>query len=379
MATTSWHATAGRIALAALALLLWAGALAAHEARPSEAMLTMEDGTARLDLRLNAEALLAGIDLDGVADTDETPGSDAYDRLRLLPPEEIAARLRAAWPGIGPGMALRSDIGAPVLLGLRSIEASEVGDATLMRPTRVLLEGALPDGTGAVTFHWGAGQGVVVLRQVGVEGGYSGILAGVAVSPPMAVSGGARQGWFEVFASYIPVGFDHILPKGLDHILFVLGLFFLSPRMKPLLFQITAFTAAHTVTLALGALGIVTIPAEIVEPLIAASIVFVAVENLVSYHLSPWRPVVVFGFGLLHGLGFASVLGDFGLPEGQFVPALLGFNVGVELGQLTVVALAFLAVGWFSEKPWYRSRIAMPASVVIGAVGAWWVVERTLL
>jgi len=166
----------------------------------------------------------------------------------------------------------------------------------------------------------------------------------------------------------------------LDHILFVLGLFFLSTRLAPLLWQVTAFTAAHTVTLALGMLGYVTVPASIVEPLIAASIVYAGVENVLSRGLSPWRPAVVFVFGLLHGLGFASVLGDIGLNPSQFVTGLIGFNVGVELGQLTVLALAFLAVGlWFRNKPWYRARISNPASIAIALVGAFWVVERTLL
>lgn len=361
-------------------LLLVPAAVTAHEVQPSVASLSLEDGRARLDLRLNAEALLAGIDLDGVTDTDETAGSDTYDALRMLPPEEITARLRAAWEGLAPGMAVTTEDGRAVPMRIDAIEASEIGDASLARPTRVLLDGALPEGTLAVRFHWGDGQGPLALRHVGVEGGYAGYLAGGETSPPIPLAGGAAQSGWAVFADYIPVGFAHILPMGLDHILFVLGLFFLTPRMRPLLWQITAFTAAHTVTLALGALGWVAIRPEIIEPLIAASIVFVAVENLLSDHLSRLRPVVVFVFGLLHGLGFASVLGEFGLPEGQFVPALLGFNLGVEFGQVTVVALAWLAVGaWFGRKPWYRARIAMPASVLIGLIGLYWVLERTVL
>lgn len=361
-------------------LLLVPAAVTAHEVQPSVASLILEDGRARLDLRLNAEALLAGIDLDGVTDTDETAGSDTYDALRMLPPEEITARLRAAWEGLAPGMAVTTEDGRAVPMRIDAIEASEIGDASLARPTRVLLDGALPEGTLAVRFHWGDGQGPLALRHVGVEGGYAGYLTGGETSPPIPLAGGAAQSGWSVFADYIPVGFAHILPMGLDHILFVLGLFFLTPRMRPLLWQITAFTAAHTVTLALGALGWVAIRPEIIEPLIAASIVFVAVENLLSDHLSRLRPGVVFVFGLLHGLGFASVLGEFGLPEGQFVPALLGFNLGVEFGQVTVVALAWLAVGaWFGRKPWYRARIAMPASVLIGLIGLYWVLERTVL
>ncbi len=189
---------------------------------------------------------------------------------------------------------------------------------------------------------------------------------------------GAGMGW-AVFEAYIPIGFDHILPKGLDHILFVLGLFLLAARLRPLLWQVTAFTAAHTITLALASLGWVSVPSGIVEPLIAASICYVALENVFMDHLSPWRPFVVFGFGLLHGLGFASVLGEFGLPQAEFIPALLGFNVGVELGQLTVIALAFLSVGiWFRSKPWYRARVTVPASLAIAAVGAFWLVQRVV-
>jgi hypothetical protein len=192
----------------------------------------------------------------------------------------------------------------------------------------------------------------------------------------IALEGGGETTAWQTFKSYIPVGFDHILPKGLDHILFVLGLFFLSTYLRPLVWQISAFTLAHTVTLALGAMGWVNVPGSIVEPLIAASIVYVAVENIFMKGLSPWRPFVIFGFGLLHGLGFASVLGEFGLPEGQFIPALIAFNIGVEFGQLTVIALAFIAVGAMCRKAWYRARIAIPASCVIAAVGAYWCVER---
>ena len=173
------------------------------------------------------------------------------------------------------------------------------------------------------------------------------------------------------------------MPQGLDHILFVLGLFFYALRWRPLLWQVTAFTAAHTCTLALATLGIVRIAPATVEPLIAASIVYVAVENVVAggrAQITPLRIAVVFGFGLLHGLGFASVLSEFGLGGAHFVASLISFNVGVELGQLAVIAVAFVLLGLpFGARPWYRRIIAVPASVLIGAVGAWWVLERTVL
>jgi hypothetical protein len=111
----------------------------------------------------------------------------------------------------------------------------------------------------------------------------------------------------EIVRQYLWLGYTHILPKGLDHILFVLGLFLLSARFKPLLMQVTAFTIAHSITLGLSMYGIVSLPSRIVEPLIALSIAYVAIENVLTRELKPWRIALVFMFGLLHGLGFAGV------------------------------------------------------------------------
>lgn len=180
----------------------------------------------------------------------------------------------------------------------------------------------------------------------------------------------------EVFTNYLELGFLHIIPRGFDHILFIIGLFLLSPRLKALLWQVSAFTLAHTVTLALGATGVVRLPVEIVEPLIALSIVWIAVENLLTDRLHRWRIGVVFCFGLLHGLGFAGVLQEIGFVGGHFYSALLAFNLGVELGQLAVIALCFLIVGWAMRRPVYHGRIVVPASWVIALIGTLWVLER---
>ncbi|MEE9426978.1 MAG: HupE/UreJ family protein [Paracoccaceae bacterium] len=183
-----------------------------------------------------------------------------------------------------------------------------------------------------------------------------------------------------VIQHFIVVGFEHIVPKGLDHILFVVGLFLLSTRLHPLLIQITSFTLAHTLSLALAVLGIVTVSPAIVEPLIALSIVYVSVENILLRKLSKWRPALVFAFGLLHGLGFAGILAQAQLPEPHFVAGLISFNVGVEIGQLTVIALCFLTVGfWFGRRPWYRQRITVPASIIVGLIGMYWFVERVFI
>lgn len=175
---------------------------------------------------------------------------------------------------------------------------------------------------------------------------------------------------------FIKAGVEHIIPKGLDHILFVLGLFFSSLILRRLLWQVTAFTLAHTITLALAAFGFVQVPVDIVEPLIALSIVWVAVENCVFKQANKWRPFIVFSFGLLHGLGFATVLSEYGLPKNNFVPSLLAFNIGVEIGQLLVLVTAVALVWFIRHKSWYRRRIQIPASLMIALVGLFWFIER---
>lgn len=182
----------------------------------------------------------------------------------------------------------------------------------------------------------------------------------------------------EIFGAYLQLGYTHILPLGLDHILFVLSIFFLEPKLKPVLLQATAFTLAHSITLGLAMYGLIRPPTAIVEPVIALSILFVAIENIFSEKLNPWRVLVVFGFGLIHGMGFASALTSLGLPKKAFFESLIAFNVGVELGQVSVILLAWGLVGhWFADKPWYQRRIVIPASVAIGLVAAYWTVERT--
>jgi hypothetical protein len=180
----------------------------------------------------------------------------------------------------------------------------------------------------------------------------------------------------EIARQYLWLGYTHILPKGLDHILFVLGIFLLSPRWKTMLLQVTAFTVAHSITLGLSIYGIVSLPSRIVEPLIALSIAYVAIENLVTRELKPWRLALVFTFGLLHGLGFAGVLRELGLPREEFLTALVTFNLGVEGGQVTVIAAALLVVAPFMNKGWYRQRVVIPASIVIAAIALYWTVTR---
>ena len=181
----------------------------------------------------------------------------------------------------------------------------------------------------------------------------------------------------DVARIYLELGFTHIIPLGLDHILFVVCLFFLSPKIKTVIWQATAFTVAHSITLGLAIYGVISPPTYIVEPVIALSIMFIAIENIISDKLRPSRILIVFVFGLIHGMGFASVLTDLGLPEDKFLISLITFNVGVELGQISIILLAWLLIGkWFSDKTWYRKRVVIPISLVIAAISLYWTIER---
>lgn len=192
------------------------------------------------------------------------------------------------------------------------------------------------------------------------------------------IEGVVEQTILDVIILYLELGFTHILPKGLDHILFVIALFLASSRLRDLVWQVSAFTVAHTITLALAILDIVSVPASIVEPLIALSIAFVAIENMVFKDMTRWRPAVVFLFGLFHGLGFAGVLGGLGLPEGDLLAALFSFNIGVELGQLTIIGGLWLALHRFSGEAWYRF-VRLGGSGLIALMALWWTIERVFL
>ncbi|SNS17886.1 HupE / UreJ protein [Tropicimonas sediminicola] len=351
----------------------------AHEVRPAVADVEVGADRVNIVIRLTLEPLVAGMSLAGLEDTNDSPLSGYHDRLREMPPEALDAAFREAWPALSESFLLSAGE-TPLTPGLISVRIPEIGDTALPRDSTLEIEAALPDDGTPVTVGWAAGNGPLVIRQVGGgETAYSAILQGGDVSAPLPREDLVNEGVWPVFSRYVVSGFEHIVPKGLDHILFVLGLFFFSLHLRPLLFQVSAFTLAHTTTLALASLGIVSVPASVVEPLIAASIVYIALENIVGGRIGWARIAVVFGFGLLHGLGFASVLGDVGMEAGRFVTGLIGFNVGVEFGQLAVILVAFLLVGLpFGQQSWYRGVIAIPASAAIALVGAWWTLQRVL-
>jgi HupE/UreJ protein len=339
-----------RICLALLLVLILAPAAGAHELGKVQVHATfLKDGSYRIDL---------------VADEEHLTAQDGG----------VGRFFRTLVDGATPAFD-----GRPIDLEMGPEVETIPADPAFPGRRTLRLQGPIPGGARTFTWSttWALGSYPLIPRNEGDEGAVWQWLEGGAASRPFSLSAAVVPPTrLEVAGLYLKLGFTHILPKGLDHILFVLGLFLLSRRLRPLLQQVTSFTIAHTVTLALSIYGVVTLPPSVVEPLIALSIVFVAVENLFTAELRPSRIALVFAFGLLHGLGFAGVLSELGLPRSEFLPALLSFNLGVEGGQLAVIALAFLAVGLFRERIWYRRAVVVPASFLIAAVGLYWSVQR---
>jgi len=355
------------------------GPARAHELRPAVAEISVREDRIEISLRLAVETLLAGINQSQIADTDDAPEAEIYDRLRALPDRALAQMVETQFANISGGITLEG--AGP--LSLMSVEVIAEMDLELPRDTVVTMSAELPPGTAPVSFGWAARNGGLVVRHGEGPEAYAAFLQGGEVSAPLPRPGAVEESTGAVFLRFVLEGFEHIIPKGLDHILFVLGLFFFSLAWRPLLAQVTAFTLAHTVTLGLATLSIITIPAAqmwLVEALIAISIAYVAVENILRPKLGWWRILVVFGFGLLHGLGFASVLGDLGLAQGQFILSLIAFNIGVEFGQLSVIAAAFVLFALpLGRSAMYRRVVVIPGSIAIAFVGLWWAFERSFM
>ena len=354
------------------------GTAGAHPFAFTETELRLlADGTFQVEMTCDLDALALGApqstdDAELVAAlVAHTPAEldDRIARLRRLFERRIRVRFNdtpvpfvVTFPERGTLAATEAEI--PTMLGLTA-----------------RLTGTVPAGATDVEFF--ASRAFSDIHLTVVDEGHNvsrrAVLEPGARSDPFALEGPvAETSRLGVARQYVRLGFGHIIPDGLDHILFVLGLFLLSVELRPLVWQVTAFTLAHAVTLTLATFGAVSLPTGVVEPLIALSITWVAVENMVTNRLNPWRAGVVFLFGLLHGLGFAGALAALGLAQEERFLALVSFNAGIEGGQLAVIALAFATLGWWRRRPGYRRRVVVPLSGAIAVVGLVWAVQRVM-
>ena len=352
----------------------------AHELRPAIANLNIyeEDNiiNATLSIQLNLEAIIAEININH-SNTKESKESDQYENLRTMSAVELLKKFNSKIRTLQNKIYLTSS-NTNYNLVLLNVDIPEVGNADMIRDTIIKFDiKDIKDED--LKFSWEKNLGSIILLVNSKDNKdlYSKLVESGEESDWFSITNKREESLIDNIKSYIQLGFKHIIPKGLDHILFVLALFLLSSRLKPLILQVSIFTLAHTITLFLGVLDVIKIPSIIVEPIIALSICFIAIENLFTENLKKTRPYIIFIFGLLHGLGFAGVLNEIGISDGLFISSLISFNIGVELGQISVILLSYIFISLlFKNKLWYRDRITKPLSLVIALIGFYWFFER---
>lgn len=366
------HSSSGRLAVRLRQKTLWVGALVClfggtvfgHEVQTSWTVVRFGPDVCELRVKMHGETVRALIQ-------DEAPEA-------TLEPENI--------DNVRPLLAAFANDLYEVSAGGRRLAASRT-DVTLTDDNLEfhLVYTRPADGPLRLKALYLSRVGPDFIANVSVEGAAGGppvnkVLnaraPSVEIEPPSGAAG-AGAAPDSAFLFFLKLGVEHIL-TGYDHLLFLLGLLLACRRFKTMALVVTCFTLAHSVTLALSALDLVSLPPRVVEPLIAASIVFVGVENLLRRDEPRWRWVLTFGFGLIHGFGFAGVLREVGLGSSgsTLVAPLFSFNLGVELGQLAVTAI-FLPVLWrLRERPAF-ARYGLPAlSAVVALAGAYWLISR---
>jgi len=365
-----------------LFLLFFIKSSYAHELRPAIANLNIFERdnivNASLSIQLNLESIIAGIDTKH-SNTEESKKAEEYKNLRKMNPTLLLQEFKSQIKNFDNKINLTSH-NKDLDLTLMSIIIPEVGNISIIRDTLINFSIQKNDGEN-LQFAWNKNLGSVILRINSVTNKplYTELIEKGKPSKLFSTNTKTGVGFLNTIKTYTQLGFKHIIPKGLDHILFVLALFLLSSKLKPLVIQISIFTLAHTITLFLGVLNLITFPGSIVEPIIALSICFIAVENLFTENINSLRPYIIFFFGLLHGLCFADVLNEIGISSDLFVLSLISFNVGVELGQICVIILSYLLIALlFQKRSWYRSRITRPVSMIIAFIGLYWFVQRLI-
>ena len=334
----------------------------------------------RIDLSLEAAMTEIGTQYKN---TTESPSSAEYDELRALQPELLHQRFKAFEPDFLNSFQLSIN-GKPQLLSLNTVKIDIVGYKK--RPRKTVLTYVAQPKELAKTLAWQyhKASGDSALRyQIVKKNQYN-------WSQWQWLRDGKPSGTIDInhpqlltttqqFLQFTSIGFEHVIPMGWDHLLFIIGLALSSLLWRKLLLLLTTFTLAHTLTLGLAMFGVVEISARIVEPLIAFSIAYVAIENLLIKQSIRRKSIIVFLFGLIHGLGFANILKQFEMAQNSFLTTLIGFNIGVELAQIVIVAtVVMVLLGLRTTQLNYRQLAVVPVSVLIALVGIWWGIERLI-
>jgi len=338
-------------------------------------MLVGPDGTYEMDLYCDFDGLLLGLDPGHLDD-------ELWMVLVQMDPEKRRRRVDGLKERLARWVVIRFD-GQP---GQPDIDFPEMRDGAAGRGPGVSLPGSIarfrgkaPEGATTFTIQIDPLFGPVMagFRRGGNPKIENLLLATGVESEPIPLYGGSGwMGALSVASGCLTLGFQHILPTGFDHVLLVLGLYLLNTRVRSLATQIGVFVLANAVALALSVYGLVSLPVWLVEPVMTLAVVYVALENVISADLKPWRSAAVFGCGLLHGLASSGTILELGLSPSAYPAALLSFNTGLGLGMTAVAGLALLATGWFRRRAWYRRRVTIPASLLLAAVALIWTIAR---
>jgi len=352
-----------------------------HEIKPSIADFTYDENFLNIKIRLNAELILSNIDASKISNTNSSSLSDIYDKLRILNKIELEELFKSSWQEISTNIDIKIN-NETKKINLINIEVEDIKNFEISRDTHIYLQVLLNNNSEYFTFSWIKKYGPIILRENSnhklEDELFTEYLQSGIESDQFSFNEKNFKNRLNSFIKFFVLGVQHIIPKGLDHILFIFGLFLFSSSLKKLITQITIFTIAHSITLIFVSLSLMKINPQIVEPIIALSIVYVGIENIFKNYVKEYlRYVVILFFGLLHGLGFALVLSDIGYRSTDLFINLISFNIGIEVAQISIVLVLFLLVALnFAKNKNYRMFFQVPSSILISSIGLYWFFER---
>ena len=353
----------------------------AHEIKPSIADFAYDQSYLNFEVRLNAELILSNIDASNISNTNSSPLTEIYDRYRLLNKKDLENSILESWKDISSNIEIKINNKLKEI-DLIKIDTQDVKNFEISRDTLISFRVLLNEESENFTFKWIKNYGAIILREnndlkLEDELVTEYLQSGTETDPIFFKENNFRS-MFTSFTKFFVLGIQHIIPKGLDHILFIFGLFLFSSSLNKLIKQITIFTIAHSITLIFVSLSLIKINPQIVEPIIALSIVYVGLENIFKNYIKEYmRYVVILFFGLLHGLGFALVLSDIGFRSSKLFINLISFNIGIEVAQILIILFLYLLIAIkFANNKYYRIAFQIPSSILIASIGLYWFIER---
>ena len=352
-----------------------------HEIKPSIADFTYDEKYLDFKIRLNAELILSNIDASTVSNTDSSSLSEIYDKFRILSKKDLEEMFQNSWSEISSNIDIKIN-NETKKINLIKTEVEDIKNFEISRDTHVYFRVLLDENSEQFTFRWVKNYGPIILRENNNNKSEDELVTEYLQSGIESSQFSFKENnfskTFNSFAKFFVLGIQHIIPKGLDHILFIFGLFLFSSSLKKLISQITIFTIAHSITLIFVSLSLMRINPQIVEPIIALSIVYIGLENIFKKYIKEYlRYVVILFFGLLHGLGFALVLSDIGYKSSDLFVNLISFNLGIEVAQISIVLALYLLIALnFAKNKNYRIFFQVPSSILISSIGLYWFFER---